>query len=146
MLVKQISVFVENRIGRLAELTKTLADNNINLVAITVADTIDFGILRCIVDKPDEAVSVLKNGGFTASVTKVLAVEMDDKPGGLATVLEVLVNEGLNVEYVYSFVRSRKGHALVLFRVADPEKAMSVLQEKGISLLCLDDIIKCDWE
>ena len=141
MLVKQISVFVENATGRLSKLTRTLADEGIDIIAICIADTVDFGILRCIVNDPDKAVIVLKENGFTASMTKVLAVELEDVPGGLATVLEYLSQESIGVEYVYSFVRSRQDKALILFKVDDPEKAVSVLQQNQVRILCHNDII-----
>ncbi len=140
MLVKQISVFVENKPGRLSKLTRTLADSQIDIIAICIADTVDFGILRCIVDDPDKAVEVLKKSGFTASMTQVLAVELSDEPGGLATVLEYLSADEIDVEYIYSFVHSRKDKALILFKVNKPEKAIEILQQKNVPILCLKDI------
>lgn len=142
MLVKQISVFVENTTGRLSKLTRTLAESGIDILAISIADTVDFGILRCIVNDPDKAVEVLKAGGFTASMTKVLAIELDDSPGGLATVLEYLSEEHIGVDYVYSFVHHREGRALILFKVGDAEKAVRVLTEKNVRLLCLADLFE----
>ena len=142
MLVKQISVFVENTPGRLATLTRTLADHGINIAASSIADTMDFGILRCIADDPEKAAAVLKEHGFTASTTRVLAVELNDAPGGLADILEYLSEGELDVEYVYSSVRSRPGKALILVKVDDPEKAVDILQKKGASVLCWNDIKK----
>jgi len=141
MLVKQISVFVENKPGRLAKLTRALADSGIDLIAICIADTVDFGILRCIVDDPDKAVDVLKKSGFTASTTKVLAVELPDKPGGLAAVLGYLSEADIDVEYIYSFVRSRKEKALILFKVDNPDRAIEILSQKQVPILCMDDIM-----
>ena len=141
MLVKQMSVFVENTTGRLCELTKVLAQNDIDIKAMCIADTVDFGILRCIVDDPEKATAVLKSKGFTASITEVMAVELSDKPGGLASVLEILSSEGISVDYIYSTIRSRNGYALIVIKVADPEKAIKLLQDNGINLYCKEDFL-----
>ncbi|MBQ9942232.1 MAG: ACT domain-containing protein [Christensenellaceae bacterium] len=141
MLVKQISVFVENQPGKLVRLTRTLAENGIGIIAITISDTVDFGILRCIVDDPDKAYQVLKDGGFTTSMTRVLAVELEDTPGGMSRVLEYLSEGEIDVEYVYSFMRSHHSKALILFKVDDSEKALAILQEKGVRILCMEDIL-----
>lgn len=141
MLIKQISVFLENTPGRLAKLTKILAENEIDIIAICIADTTDFGILRCIVDDPEKAVEVLVQHNFTASTTKVMAVELEDIPGGLAKVLEYLSEGDISIEYVYSFVRARKDKALILFRVNDPEKAMEILQKNNVRIMGLEDIL-----
>ena len=106
MKVDQLAVFLENKSGRLAAITKTLSDNNINIRALSVADTADFGILRLIVDDTEKATRVLKDEGFTVGKAVVIAVEVADRPGGLAKVLGVLHEAGLNVEYMYAFVRS----------------------------------------
>ena len=132
MLVKQMSVFVENTTGRLCELTKVLAQNDIDIKAMCIADTVDFGILRCIVDDPEKATAVLKSKGFT---------ELNDKPGGLASVLEILSSEGISVDYIYSTIRSRNGYALIVIKVADPEKAIQLLQDNGISLFSKEDFL-----
>ena len=142
MLIKQISVFLENTMGRLAKLTRVLADGGVDIIAISIADTTDFGILRCIVDDPDKAVGLLRENNFTASITSVIAVEVEDKPGGLADVLSYLSTEGISIEYVYSFVRSRSQKALILFKVNQPENALAVLTEHGVETLCLRDITK----
>lgn len=141
MLVKQMSVFVENTTGRLCELTKVLAKNNIDIKAMCIADTIDFGILRCIVDDPEKATEVLKKSGFTASITEVLAVELNDKPGGLSHVLEILSSEGISVDYIYSTIRSRSGHALIVIKVTDSQKAIDLLNSKGVNLFCKRDFL-----
>jgi len=142
MLIKQISVFVENQPGRLSRLTRTLAQNDISIIAISISDTVDFGILRCLVDDPDKAERVLKESGFTASMTRVLAVELEDVPGGLADVLDELSAAEINVAYVYSFTRTRRGKALILFKVDDSEKAVAALQKKDVRILCMQDIEK----
>ena len=106
MTLKQISVFLENKQGTLAEATKVLGENGIDLIALSIADTADFGIMRCIVNQPDKALALLAEHGFAASTTEVLAVEVPDQPGGLASVLMLLDKNDLNVEYLYSFART----------------------------------------
>lgn len=135
MFVKQISVFVENKKGRLYKMTKVLGDNGIDLIALSIADTTNFGILRCIVSDPQKAIAVLKENGFTASATEVLAVEVPDVPGGLASVLEILKDNEITVEYLYSFVRTHDDKALVLFRVEEAEKTVQVLKQNGVQVL-----------
>jgi hypothetical protein len=133
--VKQISVFLENEAGRLADVTRSLGRNAINIRALSIADTSDFGILRLIVDKPEEAVSVLKDQGFMVSETEVIAVDIPDRPGGLADVLEILGREGINIEYLYAFIGSVSEKALVIFRVENCEEAMKILRENNIHVL-----------
>lgn len=141
MYIKQISVFVENSTGRLSNFTKVLAENDVDMKALCIADTVDFGILRCIVDDPEKATRILNENGFTASITEVLAVEMKDIPGGLHSVLEVLSSKGIGVDYVYSIIRSREGHAVIVIKVAKPEEAGEVLKEAGIKLYCQHDLL-----
>lgn len=141
MYIKQISVFVENSTGRLSNFTKVLADNGVDMKALCIADTVDFGILRCIVDDPEKATKILNENGFTASITEVLAVEMKDIPGGLHSVLEVLSSKGIGVDYVYSIIRSREGHAVIVIKVAKPKEAGEVLKEAGIKLYCQHDLL-----
>lgn len=135
MKVKQISVFLENEAGRLADVTRSLGRNAINIRALSIADTSDFGILRLIVDKPQEAVHVLKDQGFMVSETEVIAVDIPDRPGGLADVLEILGREGINIEYLYAFIGSVSEKALVIFRVENCEEAMKILRENNIHVL-----------
>ena len=130
MLIKQISAFVENKKGRLYSLTQTLADHNIDLKALSIADTSEFGILRCIVNDPDKALEVLRGEGFTASMTPVLGIEVEDTPGGLAQVLKVL-----HEKYLYSFVGTRSENAIVIFHVKETEKAFEILQNAGLKML-----------
>ena len=132
---------MENTTGRLSEFTKVLEDNKIDMKAICIADTVDFGILRCLVEDPEKATKVLKDNGFTASITEVLAVEMKDLPGGLHSILEVLSKHDISVDYVYSIVRSREDHAVVVLKVEDPKKAVAVLQDAGIQLYCQKDLV-----
>ena len=135
MRVEQIAVFLENKSGRLAEITAILADNGINIRALSVADTADFGILRLIVDKVELAKTVLKENGFTVGKTNVLAVEVPDRTGGLATVLKSIEEAGLNVEYMYAFVNKSAENAVLIFRFEDMDKAISSLQRDGYRLL-----------
>lgn len=133
--VKQISLFLENKSGRLVKVMETLSENNINIRALSIADTTDFGILRLIVSNPDQAYKVLRDAGFTVSTTDVIAVEVDDRPGGLATALQALEGSGINIEYVYAFVEKAKDKALVVFRVEDIDRAIGLLNAKGINTL-----------
>lgn len=135
MLIKQISVFLENKSGRLAEVTSTLGSNDINISALSIADTTDFGILRLIVNKPEEAEEILKENGFTVSCTNVIAIAVPDSPGGLAKALEILDKESIGIEYMYAFVGKTTDEALVILRVEAPEKAIDLLTQNGIKVL-----------
>lgn len=135
MKVKQISVFLENKSGRLAQVTRVLGAQNINIRALSIADTTDFGILRLIVNDPDSAYQALKEAGFTVSTTDVIAVEVGDEPGGLARVLEILQQKSINIEYLYAFLQKATNAALVVFRVEQIDKAIDVLQKNNVSIL-----------
>ena len=135
MRVKQISVFIENRSGRLKELTSVLGDNGINIRALSLADTSDYGILRLIVNKPDKALAVLKKANFTLSETDVIAVEVPDKPGGLSDVLGYLTDEGINVEYMYAFVEKSSSNAVLIFRIEDIDRAVTALKKNKVTIL-----------
>jgi hypothetical protein len=135
MRVEQIAVFLENKSGRLAEITRVLAENSINIRALSVADTADFGILRLIVDKVDEAKKVLKENGFTVGKTNVIAVEVPDRTGGLAGVLKTVEAAELNVEYMYAFVNKSGENAVLIFRFDDMDKAIAALQEAKFTIL-----------
>ncbi|MHB1351090.1 MAG: ACT domain-containing protein [Desulfobulbaceae bacterium] len=135
MRVEQIAVFLENKSGRLAEITSVLAANQINIRALSVADTADFGILRLIVDKVDAAKKALKDNGFTVGKTNVVAVEVPDRSGGLAGVLKVIEAAGLNVEYMYAFVNKSGENAVLIFRFDNMDKAIATLQQAGITIL-----------
>src|SRR5664279_4957129 len=115
MLIKQISVFVENKQGRLHMLTDVLAREGIDLKAMTIADTMDFGIMRCIVQDPEKTLKVIRENNFTATITEVIAVEVPDVPGGLSNILKILSDANISVEYLYSFVRTHKNNALIIF-------------------------------
>lgn len=140
MRVEQIAVFLENKSGRLAEITSILADNDINIRALSVADTADFGILRLIVDKVEKAKTILKESGFTVGKTTVIAVEVPDRIGGLASVLKVVEGAGLNVEYMYAFVNKTGENAVLIFRFDEVDKAIATLQEKGFTILTGEQI------
>ena len=136
MSVKQISVFVENKTGKLAEVTRYIADNNVNMKALSVADTHDFGILRIICENHDTAAKVLKDGGYIIAETEVLAVEIPDTPGALANILDVLVKADIAVEYTYAFLSVKNaGHAYMIFRVDDNEKAKNELVAEGYNVV-----------
>lgn len=135
MRVEQIAVFLENKSGRLAEITAIIAEQGVNIRALSVADTADFGILRLIVDKVEVAKAALKEKGFTVSKTNVLAVEVADQTGGLARVLKSIELAGLNVEYMYAFVNKSAENAVLIFRFEDMDKAISSLQRDGYRLL-----------
>ena len=140
MLVKQISVFVENKQGRLVDIIEELSNLEINIGAVSIADTTDFGILRMIVNKPDDAYSGLKEAGYTVSMTEVIAVEMADIPGGLYDVLRVLQSQKISIEYLYSFVRRTDTKAIIICRVEDPKGAIDALQDAGKRVLTQDEV------
>jgi hypothetical protein len=132
MTIDQISVFVENGPGKLAGVTRILGEANVDIRAMSIADTADFGILRMIVSDPMRAIESLKLGGCVVSVTQVLAVEIKDTPGSLSEVLEVLENAGISVEYIYAFITRKSDDAYVIFRVEDVDKANDTLATAGI--------------
>ncbi len=135
MKVKQISVFIENRSGRLRDVANVLGKNNINIRALSLADTSDYGILRLIVNNPDKARKVLKEENFTLSETDVIAVEVSDRPGGLAEVLDIMGESGINVEYMYAFVEKSSENAVMIFRIEDIDNALAVLKDKNVTIL-----------
>ncbi len=133
-MIEQLSVFLENKPGRLAEMARILGDAGHNMRAFVVADTADFGVARVIVDRPRAARAMLESAGFGVTVTEVIAVEVPDRPGGLADVLEVLGRAGVNVEYAYCFVEPDGRLALDIFRVEDPGTAASALGAANIGV------------
>ncbi|HZJ85130.1 MAG TPA: ACT domain-containing protein [Syntrophomonadaceae bacterium] len=134
-MAKQISVFLENKAGRLSHVTRVLGEADINIRALSIADTSDFGILRIIVSDPEKAYNILKEAGFTVSETEVIAVQVPDSPGGLADVLEQMSDASLNIEYLYAFLGTSENDALVIFKVEDFAKARDTFIEKGIKFL-----------
>jgi len=135
MKVEQISIFIENKSGRLAEVSKILGNAGVNIRALSLADTSDFGILRLIVNDREKAMAALKEKGFTVSKTEVVAVEVPDQPGGLASILEVLDADAINVEYMYAFVERCGANAVIIFRFDETEKAIATLGAKGFNML-----------
>ncbi|MBC8571129.1 ACT domain-containing protein [Zongyangia hominis] len=140
MVVKQLSVFIENKSGRLVQITEILGKNKIDIRAVSIADTTSFGILRLIVDDPDRAKSVLREAGFTVSITEVIAIAIEDEPGGLSKALRVLSNAQIGVEYMYAFLSKEDKTAYVILRVEDNDEAARVLQAAGIKCLSSEDI------
>jgi hypothetical protein len=138
MYTKQVSVFLENKKGRLAEVAKLLTDEGINIRALSLADTADFGVLRLIVSDRARCIRVLKEHGLAAQETDVIAVEMSDQPGGLHHVVEVLDREDLNIEYMYAFVQKKGGNAIVVFKITDAARAVEALKASGIPILAED--------
>ena len=140
MTIHQISVFLENRAGQLAEITGILAQKGIDLRAINIAETSDYGVLRLIADKPQEAATTLLEHGFILSITPVVAVGVPDVPGGLAKVLDVLANENIDVEYMYSVFGQVNGLAHMVFRVGDTEKLLTVLKSNGVEPISSENL------
>lgn len=135
MKAEQISIFLENKAGRLSEVTSTLADANVNIRALSLADTTDFGVLRLIVDDNAKAEEALKAAGFTVRITHVVAVEVDDRPGGLHFILDALTRAGINVEYMYAFVAQSGDKAIMVFRFDQLEEAISVLEKNSVTVI-----------
>ncbi|MHC4881631.1 MAG: ACT domain-containing protein [Planctomycetota bacterium] len=135
MKITQISVFLENRKGRLFDICSLLGNAGINIRALTVAETESFGVLRMVVDKPDEAIELFRKNNVTANQTDVVAAEVPDKPGGLAEVLKTLSDNDVNVEYMYGFVEKHSENALLVFRFDNPERAAQVLRENGLKVI-----------
>lgn len=140
MSVKQISVFLENKAGRLAHLTQVLGEKNINIRALSLADTETFGIIRLIVDRPGEVYQLLKDMAFTVSQTEVLAIEIADEPGGLNRILTVLGENGVNLEYLYAFLEPKSTGAMVVLRIEDIDAAKQVLANHNIKTLQAADL------
>jgi len=140
MFVEQISIFVENKEGRLAEVTAILRDANINIKALSLADTTDFGVLRMIVNDNKKSQQALKKEGFSVGITKVLAVEVLDEPGGLNKILDPICENEVNVEYMYAFANPQCKHAIMIFRFDDYDKALKILDQKNIKVLTPQEI------
>lgn len=135
MKVKQLSVFIENKAGRVSEVTSILGDADVNIRGFSVSDTADFGILRIIVDKPEEAKAVLKERGFTVKESDVICVLLPDQPGGLAGILKIVAEAGVNVEYVYSLIST-----YVVLNVSDPDRALELLEGRPVKLVSQEEI------
>ncbi len=135
MQAEQISVFLENKAGRLSEVTATLNESNVNIRALALADTSDFGVLRLIVDDTEAALAALKNNGFTVGKTPVVAVEVPDRPGGLHDILVMLHKARINVEYMYAFVCTAGDNAVMIFRIEQEAQAVALLASKGVQVI-----------
>ncbi len=140
MVIKQLSIFVENKAGRLAEITATIAAAGIDIRALSIADTTNFGILRLIVDKPDVAEKALREAGLTVSLTNVIAVGIPDQPGGFAVAMKALADENVDIEYMYAFISRDEGRACVILRVGDNDAAIAALQKNGVEILTPEKI------
>lgn len=140
MKLEQLSIFLENRSGRLAEITGLLARAGVNIRALSLADTADFGILRLIVNQTSRAVQVLRENGFTVATNEMVALEVPDRPGGLWEILQALEAAGLNVEYMYAFVHKATDNAVVIFRFDEPGRASEVLRGAGVRVLTGEEV------
>lgn len=138
MLIKQLSVFLEDRSGRLTELTRILAENDVNITALTVAETADYGMVRMVVGRPERAKEALEQAGFTVGLTEVICAKMPDQPGSLYHILEILTDEQINVDYMYAF--SNNNVALAVIRSADISRVAGVLQQHKLELLSGSDL------
>lgn len=139
-IIRQLSVFIDNRPASLAEMARRIADRGINVRALSLAETREFGTTRIIVADVDACVEVLKQAGYHFIETDVLAVEVADRPGGMADVLECIASEHINVEYAYAMIEKREGSAVVILRVDNIGKAIMALQKRNIRLLTREDV------
>jgi hypothetical protein len=138
MHIKQLSVFLEDRSGRLTELTRILAENDVNITALSVAETADYGIVRMVVGRPELAKKVLEEAGFSIGLTDVVCVNIPDKPGSLYRILQILTEEKINIDYMYAF--SNNDVALAVIRAADMQQVTEVLQNNRMRLLSASDL------
>ena len=142
MIVKQLSAFIENRAGRLAELAEVLAEKNIDVSAVSLADSADYGIIRMIVNDPEAALSALKESGVVCKITEVLAVAMDDAPGGFARVLHLLKNQSHEIKYMYACISRHEGQALMIFSVEDVAAAEALIKGTSAGNVNPDEIYR----
>jgi hypothetical protein len=140
--IKQVSLFAENKPGHIAAPIRLLAREGIDIRSLYLADTQQYGILRMIVSDWEKAAAILQSQGFTVKVTEVLAVEVADRPGGLAGILEDLDGTGINIEYMYAFPNACDNRAILIFRFSDPDAAIARLQAAGVNLLPRDELLK----
>lgn len=141
MKITQISIFLENRKGRLYDVCRLLAEHGINLLALTIAETEGFGVLRIIADRPSDAIALLKERSFTAKLTDVVVAEIEDSPGGLAKILKVLDDADLNVEYMHAFLARRSPAAYMVFRFDEPDRAITTLLAAGVNVIGKNRIV-----
>ncbi|MFP4015338.1 MAG: ACT domain-containing protein [Chitinispirillaceae bacterium] len=142
MKVQQISVFLENKAGRLASVAQALRDSRINIRALTIADSADFGVLRMIVNDPEKALSVLRDAGFLVKTNPIVAVQIEDREGLFFEIMNLCDREGINVEYTYSFVEQTSNRAILFIRFEDTDKAVKLFEESGFRLLSAEEISK----
>lgn len=140
MFIKQLSIFVENRPGRLSSITRLLGENGVDIRAMSIADTRDFGILRLIVNDPDKALGVLKQADYSVTLTNVIAVGVEDSPGGLYKAMQTLYDNNISIEYMYAFISKTENIAYVILRVENNDKAVTALEEAGIRILTKENI------
>ncbi len=140
MTIPQISVFLENKAGQLADITGILSENQVNMRAINIAETADYGVLRLIVDDASKASSILLEQGFILTMTPVVGVAVSDTPGGLSNVLGIISRAEIDVEYMYSVFGQKDGQACMIFRVTDTEGLTAVLEKNGISTITGEDL------
>lgn len=140
MIIKQVSIFVENKTGSMAEVLDILGNNNIDLNALSIADTTDFGILRLIVSDPYKAEKILKENGMVVKLTDVIAVGIEDKPGSLSHILDILKNNAIEIDYMYAFIGKSNNGALVILKLSDPAKATELLKSNSIQVVYASEI------
>lgn len=140
MIIKQLSVFLENKLGRLAEITALIGQADVDIRALSIADTSDFGILRLIVDQPEKAVQLLQDAGAAVTLTDVIAVGISDKPGAFAEVVKFMSDAGIGIEYMYAFISRTDSKAYIIMRVENPAKGIELLGEHGVMLLDSSEI------
>ena len=140
MKIKQVSIFLENKPGHLNHACKVIADAGINLVTLSLSDTSQFGILRIIVKKWQAAEKILLDAGFVVKVTDVIAAEVEDKPGGLHSILSVIENSEINIEYMYAFTVKRANRAVLMFRFDDADQALNILKQADINMIGSDEL------
>ena len=141
MKIEQLSVFIENRAGRLANIAANLGEIDIDIKAISLADTSEFGILRLVVSEPQKAKKVLRDRGFTVSLTEVVAIKIADRPGELGKLLQLIEQNSLNIEYVYGLTENNKDHAILIFSFDDLDRAVEVLQASHVSLISTRELM-----
>ena len=142
MIIKQLSIFLENKVGRLAAAMKLLGDNGIDISALSLADSADFGVLRLIVSDPAAGQKILQENGITVRITDMVAVAFDDVPGSAAKAISLLADNGISIEYMYACIGSAEGKALMVVRADDKEKAESVLEANGMNAHALKEIYR----
>ncbi len=142
MKIHQIAIFMENKPGHLRTICKTVADAGVNIYTLSLADTQQYGILRLLTDNWEKTRDALSRAGFVVNVAEVLAVEVDDRPGGLLRILDIISDNGINIEYMYAFTYHHGKNAVMVFRFDNPDQAIAALQAKGVSVLNGIDILK----